>query len=178
MALFLLLLTSNPGRRNCHKHISHPTFDVGVSEMSLSIHWFKNKASKHLHSSWRWDGFLHNNFPCSLENTYVENFSSICLSNCRGTHGWHRFCRERECSAQERSEPGRGEPVHMHVSWAGVQRPAQLGETLQTAGPASIHPALKPKWAQRATAQLSVHLWHGTSPRIRSAEISNLGVNN
>lgn len=69
MALFLLLLTSNPGRRDCHKHVSHPTFDVGVSEMSLFIHSSKNKVLKHLHSSWRWDGFVHNNFPCSLENT-------------------------------------------------------------------------------------------------------------
>lgn len=65
----------------------------GVSEMSLFSHSLKNKTLKHLHSSCRRDRFLPKHFPCSLENTCVKDFCSVCLFYFSGSHGF--------CSASE-----------------------------------------------------------------------------
>lgn len=145
MASFLLLIISHPGRRNCHEHVIHPTFDVRMSQVLQDLGFF--------YSSCRWDGFLHKNFLCSLENTCVKSFWSVCLLCFSRAHVSHHLCSVSEPRVSMGHKRGESLAIESpctctisSVLGAGHQRLAQLGEALQTTGPTCVHPAVTPSW--------------------------------
>lgn len=160
MALFLFLFTSHPGRRDCREHIIHLTLDVGVSQVRQDFGLFILPADgvgffiKNFLFPWKilvWRAFGQAVF-CTSAGPMAPITSTVCQSG------------ECECWAQERREPGLGEPFHTHIFQRVVGRQPKAGSAWRSTSnhrTCLCSACSDTQLDQRMITQLSVHFWGG-----------------